>query len=43
MAKRKGGVGAPAPSTNSDRKNNKAAKKRPKVFDPIKRRLVTGS
>lgn len=41
MAKRKGG-GAPAPvKTTTDRKNGKASKKRPKVFDAIKRRLVT--
>jgi hypothetical protein len=26
---------------NSDRKNGKANKKRPKKFDPLKRRLVT--
>jgi hypothetical protein len=38
------GKGAPAPSkqgNNSERKNGKAFKKRPKVFDPVKRRLVT--
>jgi len=41
MAKRKGG-GAPAPKQpTSDRKNGKAYKQRPKVFDPVKRRLVT--
>ncbi len=40
MAKGKGG--APAPQkTTTDRKNGKASKKRPKMFDPIKRRLVT--
>jgi hypothetical protein len=27
--------------TNSSRNNNKANKKRPKIFDAIKRRLVT--
>lgn len=27
--------------TNSNRNNGKASKKRPKVFDPTKRRLVT--
>lgn len=26
---------------NTDRKNGKASKKRPKMFDPIKRRLVS--
>lgn len=26
---------------NSDRNNGKATKKRPKVFDPVKRRLVS--
>jgi hypothetical protein len=42
MAKGKGG-GAPQKQTggNSDRKNGKANKKRPKIFDAIKRRLVT--
>jgi hypothetical protein len=39
MAKGKGG--APAPSKSStDRQNGKASKKRPKVFDTVKRRLV---
>lgn len=28
-------------SKNDDRKNGKASKKRPKVWDAIKRRLVT--
>lgn len=33
---------APAPQkTTTDRKNGKAPKKRPKIFDAIKRRLVT--
>jgi hypothetical protein len=42
MAKGKGGgkPAAPAKST-TDRANQKAFKKRPKMFDPIKRRLVT--
>ncbi len=40
MAKGKGGAPAPAKSSN-DRQNGKAFKKRPKVFDPVKRRLVT--
>lgn len=40
MAKGKGGASAPAKST-SDRKNGKASKKRPKIFDAAKRRLVT--
>ncbi len=26
---------------NANRQNGKASKKRPKIFDPIKRRLVT--
>jgi hypothetical protein len=43
MAKGKGKGGAPAPQkSTSDRKNGKASKKRPKVFDATKRRLVTG-
>lgn len=41
MAKGKGGAPAPSKST-SDRKNGKASKKRPKVWDAVKRRLVTG-
>ena len=41
MAKGKGG-GAPAPQkSTTDRKNGKASKKRPKMFDAEKRRLVT--
>lgn len=42
MAKGKGGA-TPQKKTgdNSDRKNGKANKKRPKIFDAIKRRLVT--
>ena len=40
MAKGKGGAPAPSKST-SDRKNGKASKKRPKIFDAVKRRLVT--
>jgi hypothetical protein len=40
MAKGKGGAPAPQKST-TDRQNGKASKKRPKVFDAIKRRLVT--
>lgn len=41
MGKGKGG-GKPAPvQQTSDRKNGKAFKKRPKVFDPTKRRLIT--
>jgi hypothetical protein len=39
MAKGKGGAPAPKQST-SDRQNGKASKKRPKVFDAEKRRLV---
>lgn len=42
MAKGKGGGGKPAAKgSNADRKNGKANKKYPKVFDAIKRRLVT--
>jgi hypothetical protein len=41
MAKGKGGGGKPAAKEVSDRKNGKASKKRPKIFDAIKRRLVT--
>jgi hypothetical protein len=40
VAKGKGGGGKPAKGSNSDRKNGKANKKRPKTFDPEKRRLV---
>jgi len=42
MAKGKGG-GKPAPVVKSgpDRNNGKAWKKRPKVWDPEKRKLVT--
>jgi hypothetical protein len=40
MAKGKGGAPAPAKSTTT-RNNGKAFKKRPKVWDAIKRRLVT--
>ena len=37
----KGKSGAPAPvSKGSDRQNGKASKKRPKIFDAEKRRLV---
>lgn len=40
MAKGNGG-GKPAPAkTTTDRQNGKAAKKHPKVFDAVKRRLV---
>lgn len=31
----------PKGESNSSRSNNKANKKRPKIFDAIKRRLVT--
>ena len=41
MAKGKGGAPAPQKST-TDRQNGKASKKRPKVWDAQKRRLVTG-
>ena len=44
MAKGKGGGGKPEKqNTAGDRKSGKAVKKHPKVFDPIKRRLVTKS
>jgi hypothetical protein len=39
MATGKGGAPAPAKST-TDRKNGKASKKHPKVFDAVKRRLA---
>jgi hypothetical protein len=43
MAKGKGGGNAPAKGNNDDRVSmkKKAYKKRPKIFDAIKRRLVT--
>jgi hypothetical protein len=41
MAKGKGGGGKPQEKSTSDRNNGKASKKRPKIFDAIKRRLVT--
>jgi hypothetical protein len=41
MAKGKGGGGKPQEKSTSDRKNGKASKKRPKMFDSVKRRLVT--
>lgn len=41
MSKGKGGGAPAAKGNNSDRKNGKANKKRPKMFDAIKRRLVT--
>lgn len=42
MAKGKGGGGKPAAKGSNDaRKNGKASKKYPKIFDAIKRRLVT--
>jgi hypothetical protein len=41
MAKGKGGGGKPpVKGANDDRKNGKASKKYPKIFDAIKRRLV---
>jgi hypothetical protein len=42
MAKGKGGAPAPAAKNNSGegRNNGKATKKKPKVFDAVKRRLV---
>jgi hypothetical protein len=41
MAKGKGKPSAPASKTTTDRKNGKASKKRPQIWDPEKRRLVT--
>lgn len=42
MAKGKGAApAAKKQGMNPDRKNGKADKKRPKIFDAIKRRLVT--
>ena len=41
MAKGKGGAPKPAKGGNDARKNGKANKKYPKVFDAVKRRLVT--
>lgn len=42
MAKGKGGGAKPAAKgANDGRKNGKANKKYPKIFDAIKRRLVT--
>lgn len=44
MAKGKGGGGQKSgPARNDERTNGKANKKRPKIFDAIKRRLVTKS
>lgn len=40
MAKGKNSAPAAA-KTTTDRKNGKASKKRPKIFDAVKRRLVT--
>ena len=41
MAKGKGGGNSPAKGSNDGRNNGKAAKKHPKVFDAVKRRLVS--
>jgi hypothetical protein len=43
MAKGKGGGSKPAKGSNDDRLSSKkkAYKKRPKIFDAIRRRLVT--
>jgi hypothetical protein len=41
MAKGRGSAPAPKKGGNDDRKNGKASKKRPKIFDAIKRRLIT--
>jgi hypothetical protein len=41
MAKGKGGAPAPVKNNSGEGRNNgKATKKKPKVFDPVKRRLV---
>mgnify|MGYP000748145657 CR=1 FL=1 len=40
MAKGKGKPSSAPKIDNSDRKSGKAYKKAPKVFDPVKRRLV---
>jgi hypothetical protein len=41
MAKGKGGGAKPAAKETSTRNNGKASKKRPKIFDAVKRRLVS--
>ena len=41
MAKGKGGSAPAQQKTTTDRKNGKASKKRPKVWNAEKRRLVT--
>jgi len=41
MAKGKGGAPAPVAKSGDGRNNGKALKKRPKTWDPEKRRLVT--
>lgn len=41
MAKGKGGGPKKGKETNDKRNNGKASKKYPKIFDAIKRRLVT--
>lgn len=41
MAKGKGGGAKPPVKETSTRNNGKASKKRPKIFDAVKRRLVT--
>ena len=41
MAKGKGGGSKPAKGRNDNRPNGKGSKKYPKIFDAIKRRLVT--
>jgi hypothetical protein len=41
MAKGKGGAPAPVKNSGDGRQNGKAVKKRPKVWDAEKRRLVT--
>ena len=43
MAKGKGGGGKPQEKSTTTRNNGKASKKNPKVFDAVKRRLVTKS
>lgn len=41
MAKGKGGAPVPKKSNDGERKNGKANKKRPKIFDAVLRRLIT--
>jgi len=40
LAKSKGGAQPTKKGADSERNNGKAPKKRPQIFDPIKRRLM---